>query len=175
MIHDHWWSNSGLIQSSWRQSTLACGGHPDSSVNPRTGRQVPSRVSLPAIDIIIIYQTSSKHLQTNVRAARNHLINYIIYELAQRLLYFGAYWGVMYSRGIQIHFCLHGPRESTGPVLVQGGGTRTRTFTVGASVSLAAESESFRAKGHASSQVVASMKLELNTLRITQDLSGSLV
>ena len=43
-----------------------------------------------------------------------------------------------------------------GPVLVQGGGTRTRTFTVGARISLAAESESFRAKGHASWQLVAS-------------------
>jgi len=38
----------------------------------------------------------------------------------------------------------------SGAILVRGTCTRTRTCTVGANVSLAAESESFRAKGQAS-------------------------
>ena len=51
-------------------------------------------------------------------------------------------------------------RRSSAPVLVQGGGTRTRTVTVGAKVSLAAEFESFRAKGHASSTETSTIALE---------------
>lgn len=124
-------------------------------------------------DYIIIYQKYTKKAPNkySMAQARKHLIDITSFmttcstEITIYILdHIRVSCTLEESRGLPPSW------PSTGPVLVQGGGTRTRTFTVGASVSLAAESESFRAKGHASSQVVASMKLGLNTRRITWDI-----
>jgi hypothetical protein len=129
-------------------------------------------------DYIIIYQNIPKRLQTNVRWPRQE--NIYIIDITSFMTACSTEITIYILDHIRVSCTLEESRvlprvpswPSTGPVLVQGGGTRTRTFTVGASVSLAAESESFRAKGHASSQVVASMKLGLNILRITWDHLG---